>query len=224
MKSKKKKKNLHQKIPDNSANKCFKRPRAPFNYSRGIQQFPVLSPRGIVLNLHGGVPSRKQKTTSNIFAARTYRDRKEQEEETFVLFLPRPFKLRIWRYPLRPRFGKVVFRATQHNTLSSWPCEINGPIYELPMERERESSLNKISAMPIHFPRAFKHPPVQRGYHSRWLLGIGSGSTNIQCCLILILFTTRILANFERFTATVVTESNERSLYQTDIYHEKNIT
>ena len=42
-----------------------------------------------------GFSSRKQKTTSSIFVTRTYRDRKEQEEEAFVLFLSRPFKLRI---------------------------------------------------------------------------------------------------------------------------------
>lgn len=43
-----------QKIPDNGTNKRFKRPRAPFNYSTGIQQFPVLSPRGIALDVHRG--------------------------------------------------------------------------------------------------------------------------------------------------------------------------
>lgn len=48
---------LPGKIPDNSANKCFKRPRAPFNYSTGIQQFPVLSPS--FLNLHGGLLPQK---------------------------------------------------------------------------------------------------------------------------------------------------------------------
>ena len=70
-----------------------------------------------------------------------------------------------FRAQSRVHFGKVVFRNTMAGG-TSWPWKINGPIYEPPSKR----TVNKISAMSIHFPRTFNHPLVQRGYHSRWLL------------------------------------------------------
>lgn len=54
-------------------------------------------------------------------------------------------------------FGKVVFRNTMAGG-TSWPWKINGPIYEPPSKR----TVNKISAMSIHFPRTFNHPGTKR--------------------------------------------------------------
>lgn len=59
-----------------------------------------------------------------------------------------------FRAQSRVHFGKVVFRNTMAGG-TSWPWKINGPIYEPPSKR----TVNKISAMSIHFPRTFNHPP-----------------------------------------------------------------
>lgn len=127
-KERKKKNFLPGKIPDNSANKCFKRPRAPFNYSTGIQQFPVLSPS--FLNLHGGLLP--QKTGNGHF--RPNLSRWVARERAYS-----SFRLDHGASTL----GKSSFSsgATQWPPGTCWPRKINGPIYEASNVRLIKSQL-----------------------------------------------------------------------------------
>lgn len=111
-------------------------PRAAFNYPTGIQQSPVLSPRGISPNVRGGFLRENRKR-------------------------PAAFPSNQSR---RGSYGGVVaavpsekwFSEGRNNTARGGRSrKINGPIYGQP-------SLNKISAMSTHLPRVFHGPPSWR--------------------------------------------------------------